>query len=300
MLSRLREISSSDDFIMLINQYRDVNWLLSQSQQWSSSLEAMQDSVENQQRRFNEVFDDNYQQRLREQFAVLEERYKYASEQLAEVKGAARGDYQALFNDKELDGHEKALTLIKKLEALNLRVQTLRKEYPTDAKLEKFSSDMDSRYRTAGLLAGNMFWNTAAQSERRTWALTKAAAVTERSLLEAKQSLDDIEALVPALQSQTNALANIKSLTSRLQSVDQSLYGLKSEIDGALLSVIDGELSHQRVTLNNYLAQAQLARARLLDSLYMQQDVSLLSEDDESVGESASTVESGQAVGADS
>lgn len=271
LLYRLRSIVPSDEFIVLINQRRDIAWLAKHNLRWQENLAAMRDSQNNQRQRFEEVFNEGYQKVLVSDRNNLQARLYEAKKEMNEV--ALGGDnLNRLMTADELARRTKAEKLEEKLAELASRARQLQSSSAANEKLNELASSFESKLNTALLVSGSVLWNAEQQSDRRAWAMNKQLKIIEQALEESSSTLQHVQALVPEQQTQAGSLERIDVIAQRRVAVERELNRLNSSLEQELIAVIDREITTQREELYSYLAQAQLGKARLLDGQFMQSD----------------------------
>ena len=271
LLYRLRSIVPSDEFIVLINQRRDIEWLARHNLRWQENLSAMRDSQDNQRKRFAEVFNEDYQNSLVLHRNNLKARLNVAKKEMNKV--SLGGDnLNRLMTADELARRAKAKKVEEKLAGLASRAQQLQSSSAANEKLNELASSLVSKLNTARLASGSVLWNAEQQSDRRAWAMKKQLKIIGRSLEDSSSVLQDVQALVPEQQTQATGLNRIGLVEQRREAIERELSRLGSSLDRELIAVIDREISIQREELYSYLAQAQLGKARLLDGQFMQRD----------------------------
>lgn len=275
ILSRLREIAFTDEFILLTNQYRDVNWLLRQSKNWTQLILAMRDSIQNQKNRFALVFDQHYSSELAQKVEQLEKKFVQLQSQITSLETVSESNFalEELFIKDERLRFEQAKMLSSTLDEISDKLNLIGSSTHSLNEDQKFVQgklieDLSSKQATSRLLIGNQIWVAAEQSQRRIWQMKKTLRQVERSLQQSLVNAESIQSLTPMIKTQASTLSQINSLDLRLESIKTSLSELRSEISSELLSQIQNAISEQKTTIKTYLARAQLSRARLLDSLY--------------------------------
>lgn len=272
LLNRLHNLISTQEFVVLLNQHRDLRWLKEKIHTWSDDLDAIGDALENQRERFVSVFDEG-------QKLDMEADYAAQAELIEQLRGelalASKPDYVRLMDAKE---SERLL----KLQAIPNRLLALRDEYQAligagaDAnKLRSVTKQIEQSKGYADLarlMEGYQVWSVAEQQDQRLWDFEKQLRTGEKNLTLAKSSLDNIERLVPEQTTQSRGVMAVADLADRSNELLTQLEQSNGEALLSLRSMLDDSVNQQIASLQAYLAQANLAKARLLDEQFMLQD----------------------------
>ncbi len=293
LLYRLKDIVPRDDFIALINQRRDIAWLQRADTEWREIIIAIDSSLENQRQRFAQVFDEDYQQALAKQRSELQRAYEVSKKTLEALGEDDHGgldnsnryifSMSALMSADEQAQYLKAKQLNQKLADISDKLRHIRQSGL--GKDEKSSSDFaeldqktDTRKQTARLLSGSMLWNIALEKDRREWSMSKQLGAIQAALEESAGSINEIESLVPEQASQSESSQKIAGLAQRRSHLSHQIQAHHDAVDAHIYGLIASTLDQQADAVKSYLAQAQLAKARLLDGLFMSADADFSSQ----------------------
>ncbi len=269
LLNRLHKLISEQEFVVLLAQQRDLRWLREKVDVWLQDLSAVENALDNQRQRFETVFDEGQKLALQAEFA---QQSRFVEQLREEVVLASASDYRRLMNADELARLEKSQSLPLRYQALKSEHAALIADGVAKQRLRAATlqiAKLDGHEETARLLAGHQLWLVADQQDDRLWSFEKKLRASELSLAQAKESINAIEKLVPEQSTQARGIDAVSQLTQRSLGLISQLEESNRQAVLSLRVMLDESIREQLVSLHAYLAQAKLAKARLLDEQFM-------------------------------
>jgi len=283
---RLKRLLSQNDFIYLVNQYKDILWLQELVGQWQQKLSAMGQSIDNQLLRFTEVYSEETLQSLEDQYKGLLLSNQYLESQIEEVKQQKGNDfYLQLMTQKEKNNYAKASTVYSKTETITksyndfsheaFNDDAINKTIKQDQRASRQINKIKQQHQMARLMKGYMIWHVAEESPLRFRHIDKDLTTSNQTIETIKNQLEALDKLVLEQRFQSTSLQRVGDLNQRRKILAAKLKGVSKSVESKIIDRILNELELQKVVVTDYLGQAYFAKANLLDELYQARQTDL-------------------------
>ena len=252
---QLAPLLAGHAFQEAFKNYRDLQFLQRNLQQWQDNLGVFGDMVANRRKAYDERL-PLVRARVRDSgLAGLHQRRDALAGELAAADAASDGAAFADARQRELLARiERSRAVVDALGA------------------DPAATDARERLRRA---SGALTWELAQQLPQRRWDAKKDLAATDREL---EQSLVRDAALARAAREEPLAFdafgARIAALDQRILALQPRLAALRREQQLALQEMAVAELARQKLRLAEFIAQARFAVAQLYDRATVAQESS--------------------------
>ena len=244
--THLTQVLAQHDFQEAFKNYRDLQFLGKNLQQWNENLATFNDMLANRRQAFAERLPKIREQAAAAGLDTLGQRRNAVAGEIAQAE--AQPDGLAFADAKQ--------------RALLERLAGVR------GALEQPGNDADLAQARERLrrVAGALTWELAQQQPGRLWDAKKSLRTIDAGLDEAKQ----LEAKLQQAQRDEplrfeRFAARIAALTPRIQALIPRVAALSTEQQGVVQELAVAELSRQKERLAGYTTQARFAVAQLYD-----------------------------------
>lgn len=244
--AHLTQVLAQHDFQEAFKNYRDLQFLTRNLNQWNENLATFGDMLVNRRNAYAERL-PRIRDELRTRGAsALVDRRKTLAAELSAAQTSADGRAFA-------DARQRAL--IERLDQVQSAVQQSGPE-----------NDLALARERARRVAGALTWELAQQQPARLWEATKHLRTVDAGLQEASQR----EAALALAQKDEPArferlAVRIAALTPRIQALIPRVAALSNEQQGVVQELAVAELERQKERLAGYTLQARFAIAQLYD-----------------------------------
>ena len=248
--SHLARVMAQHEFQEAFKNYRDLQFLEKNLDDWQNKLGVFQDMLDNRRKAFAERLPDVIQQSSQIGLAAMQQRHDNAAQRIASGEASAEDKGDA----SEFANAEQMALLVKVNEA-----QQLIEKYPDDV---EFSAARERVRLTAGVLT----WQLAEQYPDKVWQAKKEMQSIEEQIAQATRlEADLLEAQRNEPQRFDGFEQRIFSLSELLKTILPRIAALSKEQQLAIQAIAIAELSHEKSMLTQYGTQARFALAQLYD-----------------------------------
>lgn len=276
LLQRLKHFVGSNQFLVLLNQRRDLQWLEGLAQQWEQTADAMRASIDNQRSRFSEVFERGRKAQLEDQYLLMQQRLKKLKVLQAR---AIQRDFLLLMDEREQANYARAQHVLESSSELQAKLSQLAAEHDAanvQVKAHNTNTKVAQYSAMSRLMAGQIIWDVSQQADAKISDISRGIKASEAALQQASEQLQAITQLVPLQASQQLASSRLAMLEARQKNIQLTVAKMSASLDHHLYTAMADEINTQRQLVSDYLAQAKLAKARLLDEQFMQSEAAQL------------------------
>ncbi|NNL57426.1 MAG: hypothetical protein HKO71_06715 [Pseudomonadales bacterium] len=282
--SRLLKLMTKNQFSLLENQRQDIAWLQAKLSQWEIDLETMRFVIEARQQHSRQAISP-------EARVALVAR----AERIDALRGVILKKYRALLaqpNEAEAQSQFAQAgqqATWQRVGAANQRVADIEQWLKSDAN-ENLRDALVSELDSAGfyqqknklrLAKGMMVWQFSEQHAARRWHLDKNLAEVDTALASAQGEIGQLDTLVAEAERQSAEYQRLTELQQDVATQNRQAGELAKVLNTRILALLLDDVGRMQQQTQVYLAQARLARARMLDNLSYE-DFEILS--DESTG----------------
>ncbi len=265
----MRELLASKSMRMRFAQFLDVLWLQNNLRSWQQKLQTFEFAIRERQQH-SEQFAARYSaQALSASVEALELRYQQA---LANWEQAADPDQRwRLMTPAERALQQRINTAGKTLAGIERRLQGLDEQSgklaPTDRQT------LAGQHKRLQIMQGLLDWQVAWQYPERRWEYQKGLANISDLLASSQDARQQLPAQLAAQRSQTAMLARVGDNVMVVEQQFEQLAWLRAQLEADLAQTIVQALEVREHRMTRYLAQARLAKARVLERIAAQGQV---------------------------
>ena len=259
----LRELLASKSMRMRFAQFLDVLWLQNNLRSWRHKLDTFSYAIQERQQH-SEAFASQFAAgSLEQSVASLEQRYAKA---LSSWQQASEpGQQWRLMNDDERALQQR----LDRAKATLLRVEQALAKLATqpDVALPTDHEKLEQQRNRLRAMQGQMQWQLAWQHPERSWHKYRELAAIEALLEQSREAGQRLPGQLASQRSQSVMLQRLDNSAITLELQLDRLALLRAKLEADLAQTIVQELEIRQHRMTRYLAQAKLARARVLERI---------------------------------
>jgi hypothetical protein len=255
---RLQQYQTQQQYVSVSQQLVDASWLKNRLLQWQRDLAVMSYTLDERRRRAQQVINPEYTQALKLRYDQLNAMH---------AKLVSKSRQILLPNNRELQ-------LVKRIDRAEQRLAALQQQIASsdshDPSLQKLSIDEASLAETSKILSlmkGKLHWQLAQEHSVRKRHNAKVLHAIEQHLVQAGGALKQITQLEVDVLEQSQHAATLASHRKSLGRHLLLAQTLEAKLQQQIRELFSDEIERQIAQTKIYLAQAQMARARLMDTL---------------------------------
>ncbi|MGB5324697.1 MAG: hypothetical protein WBN40_04645 [Pseudomonadales bacterium] len=280
--NRLLRLMTQNHFSLMENQRQDISWLQKKLQQWSTDLETMRFVIEARQQHSREAISPESRSATVARADALQAKRDKLLARIDTINQAGDPDSKlvALASEPQQEKFARIVAAQLRADAIAAMIEALGKEAPA-AKIAAII-DADKLARQQDMLdwaKGSMLWEFSEQASERQWRLEKTLVEINTSLGEAAQSIGALDTLVAEAARQEMEYERLTRLQLEVTERSAGAAVLADQLNRRILAMLLDDVERMRGQTTVYLAQARLARARMLDNLSYE-DFEVLSDQD--------------------
>lgn len=260
----LKELFSSRSFQKRVQETVELNRIQQKLQIWKENLSSFEDLMQYRLKTFRNdqaaLQDTHYNSKEKstilhssEALDVLQATHDRLS--IVIEKARAQRDVFALLDEDRLDLLEQIQSAEKNATFLSEKNEDVEEE-----------TQWVKRYK------GLLFWSANQDFDQRIWSAQSTLLETQKLLMSSKNTHAAIQGLVNNAPDIASAMAKITQYSERIETILEKNKALMKRLETNIRAQINRNLSMQRQALKNYLAQSQLAIAKIYDTSYLQQN----------------------------
>ncbi|NND39180.1 MAG: hypothetical protein HKO06_06255 [Pseudomonadales bacterium] len=280
--NRLLRLMTQNHFSLMENQRQDIAWLQKKLQQWSMDLETMRFVIEARQQHSREAISEQSRGAIQARALALQARRETLMKRLDSIH--ANKDKTARLVALATPEQQE---LAEKLDAARARVTEITELTEkvqgkvTDKQLQAIFKPLnfEQNKRLLAFAEGTQLWSLSAQENSRQWQVEKTLTKVDRALVEANSSIASLDKLVAEAERQELEYARLTRLQTEVVASSETANALAGNLNRKILAMLLEDVGRMKQQTTVYLAQARLARARMLDNLSYE-DFEVLSDAD--------------------
>ena len=264
---RLQQLLASNGFQLLLNQRRDARWLQRNLQRWQLDVETMRFALDARQQRRDTALARQQAVHADDRIIAVQKRRDALAEQ---VRDATHDNtLQPLMNTAELQLQQrlsKARQLHERLKAKvgnSAESKTLDQSnalLPDRQQLERIEKELD-------LAQGMLHWQVQSSAVARQWQQRKVLQLIDTEIATMRSDALELDRRIEAQQAHSGLDNAIAEKHLRIEQQLQASEMLVTRVDRKIAQQLNTELNRLHGLVTDYLGQARLAQARLLDNL---------------------------------
>lgn len=270
--NRMIALLSQNHFNILEKQNQDVQWLMKSLNDWQTDLETVRFVVDARQARSAVAISANARDALQARFKKL----KLLSSHLNAINkkssdGVSVDSVRSLMNPQEKNSLRRIEHAEMVAERIKKHLQVIQ-QYQSDNTGVATTTPIDKEQliaykRKIATLKGLLHWQVSNDSISRQWQSQKILTSVGRELVHAEEGLSSLDELAEKSVLQIEERAMADAIQQRILIQQQQAERISEKINQKILALLHQDVESLKSQATIYLAQASLARARLLDTL---------------------------------
>ena len=265
----MRELLASQSMRTRFAQFLDVLWLQNNLRSWQQKLDTFDFAIRERQQQ-TDVFAQQYSaSALDESVEALEQRYQRAVEHWQ--RASEPGQHWRLMNARETAIQQRLDTALATLTRIEQGLQRLDGHEVDTPVIDR--ATLAKQQQHVRIMQGLLKWQLAWDYPVRSWEYEKQLADLEALLSRSRSAGEQLPAQLAEQRSQAVLSSRVEQNAALLEQQLDHLVILRAQLEADLAQTIVQELETRQHRMTRYLAQARLAKARVLERIAGQGNV---------------------------